>query len=187
MPWPRSMSSLVWPRPPASATTAARSSTKAAILYIKDGRHPVLDQVVGGERFVPNDVAMEPERARILLITGPNMAGKSTYIRQVALITLLAQIGCFVPASAATSASSTASSPASAPATTSPRPVDLHGRDDRDRQHPQQRHRRAAWSSSTRSAAAPAPTTASASPGPSPSTCTTRSVAAPSSPPTTTS
>src|SRR5690606_16730001 len=45
-------------------------------LYIKDGRHPVLDQQTGSERFVPNDVGMEPETARLLLITGPNMAGK---------------------------------------------------------------------------------------------------------------
>lgn len=70
-------------------------------LYIKDGRHPVLDQQAGGERFVPNDVAMEPEGARLLLITGPNMAGKSTYIRQVALLTLMAQIGSFLPAASA--------------------------------------------------------------------------------------
>lgn len=70
-------------------------------LYIKDGRHPVLDQVAGGERFVPNDVALEPERARLHIITGPNMAGKSTYIRQVALLTLMAQIGSFLPAASA--------------------------------------------------------------------------------------
>jgi len=70
-------------------------------LYIKDGRHPVLDQVAGGERFVPNDVALEPERARLHIITGPNMAGKSTYIRQVALLTLMAQMGSFIPAASA--------------------------------------------------------------------------------------
>ena len=70
-------------------------------LYIKDGRHPVLDQVAGGERFVPNDVALEPERARLHIITGPNMAGKSTYIRQVALLTLMAQMGSFLPAASA--------------------------------------------------------------------------------------
>jgi len=70
-------------------------------LYIKDGRHPVLDQVAGGERFVPNDVALEPERARLHVITGPNMAGKSTYIRQVALLTLMAQVGSFLPAASA--------------------------------------------------------------------------------------
>ncbi|MFN0127233.1 MAG: DNA mismatch repair protein MutS [Verrucomicrobiales bacterium] len=70
-------------------------------LYIKDGRHPVLDQVAGGERFVPNDAALEPDRARLHLITGPNMAGKSTYIRQVALLTLMAQMGSFLPAASA--------------------------------------------------------------------------------------
>ena len=70
-------------------------------LYIRNGRHPVLDQNVAEEKFVPNDTALEPEQARLLLITGPNMAGKSTYIRQVALITLMAQIGSFVPAESA--------------------------------------------------------------------------------------
>ncbi len=70
-------------------------------LYIKNGRHPVLDQNIAEEKFVPNDTALEPEQSRLLLITGPNMAGKSTYIRQVALITLMAQIGSFVPAESA--------------------------------------------------------------------------------------
>ena len=72
-------------------------------------------------------------------------------------------------------------------ATSWPRPEHVHGRDDRDGQHPQQRDASAAWSSSTRSAGAPAPTTASRWPGPSPSTCTTRSAAGRCSPPTTTS
>ncbi|MCL4103712.1 UNVERIFIED_CONTAM: hypothetical protein GTU68_059791 [Idotea baltica] len=70
-------------------------------LYIKAGRHPVLDQNIGDEKFVPNDTILEPEESRVILITGPNMAGKSTYIRQVALITLMAQIGSFVPAESA--------------------------------------------------------------------------------------
>lgn len=70
-------------------------------LVIKDGRHPVLDQNTLEEKFVPNDTMMEPDQNRLLLITGPNMAGKSTYIRQVALITLMAQIGSWVPASSA--------------------------------------------------------------------------------------
>ncbi len=71
-------------------------------LFIRDGRHPVLDQTLtGGERFVPNDVTLEPEQNRLILITGPNMAGKSTYLRQVALLTLMAQMGSFVPAASA--------------------------------------------------------------------------------------
>jgi DNA mismatch repair protein MutS len=71
-------------------------------LIIRDGRHPVLDQnLTGGDRFVPNDVTLEPKENRLLLITGPNMAGKSTYLRQVALLTLMAQIGSFLPAASA--------------------------------------------------------------------------------------
>lgn len=70
-------------------------------LVIKKGRHPVLDQNIGEEKFVPNDTEMDPTGNRFMLITGPNMAGKSTYIRQVALITLLAQIGSYVPAESA--------------------------------------------------------------------------------------
>jgi len=70
-------------------------------LVIKSGRHPVLDQNIGEEKFVPNDAEMNPDSNRFMLITGPNMAGKSTYIRQVALITLMAQIGSFVPAESA--------------------------------------------------------------------------------------
>ncbi|RMG08123.1 MAG: DNA mismatch repair protein MutS [Planctomycetota bacterium] len=71
-------------------------------LRIVQGRHPVLDLRAGGERFVPNDVVLGGEEAgRLHLITGPNMAGKSTYIRQAALLVLLAQTGSYVPAAAA--------------------------------------------------------------------------------------
>ena len=70
-------------------------------LVIEKGRHPVLDQNIGEEKFVPNDTKMDPVANRFMLITGPNMAGKSTYIRQVALITLMAQIGSYVPAASA--------------------------------------------------------------------------------------
>src|SRR5881409_3711572 len=65
-------------------------------LVIKDGRHPVLDQTLVEEKFVPNDTSLDGENLRLAIITGPNMAGKSTYIRQVALIVLMAQIGSFV-------------------------------------------------------------------------------------------
>ncbi len=69
-------------------------------LTIRDGRHPVVEKLLKGERYVPNDTHFDPDE-RIHIITGPNMAGKSTAIRQVALITLMAQIGSFVPASEA--------------------------------------------------------------------------------------
>ncbi len=69
-------------------------------LFIRDGRHPVLEQNLSEERFVPNDAQLDGE-TQIALITGPNMAGKSTYIRQVALLVLLAQTGSFIPAAEA--------------------------------------------------------------------------------------
>ena len=71
-------------------------------INIKDGRHPVVEQFVKDSYFVPNDTLLNLKTDRLLLITGPNMAGKSTYMRQVALITLMAQIGSFVPAAEAT-------------------------------------------------------------------------------------
>lgn len=71
------------------------------ILNIRDGRHPVLDQALSEERFVPNDTLLDNTTQQIALITGPNMAGKSTYIRQVALLALMAHTGSFVPAAEA--------------------------------------------------------------------------------------
>ena len=72
-------------------------------ITIVAGRHPVIEQLLQqrGERFVPNDLYLDNEAQQILLITGPNMGGKSTYLRQAALIVLMAQMGCFVPASQA--------------------------------------------------------------------------------------
>lgn len=70
-------------------------------IAISEGRHPVVEAVAGREGFVANDCHLDPDERQILIITGPNMAGKSTYLRQVALITLLAQMGSFVPAAAA--------------------------------------------------------------------------------------
>jgi DNA mismatch repair protein MutS len=69
-------------------------------LDIRDGRHPVVEQMLHGERYVPNDITFEPGEA-IRVITGPNMSGKSTYLRQAALIALMAQMGSFVPATSA--------------------------------------------------------------------------------------
>ncbi len=71
-------------------------------IIIKEGRHPVVEQINIIEQFIPNDCYMDPENEQLLIITGPNMAGKSTYLRQVALICLVAQMGCFVPAKSAT-------------------------------------------------------------------------------------
>jgi DNA mismatch repair protein MutS len=68
-------------------------------IKIKDGRHPVIEKYTGRENFIPNDILLDNESNQILIITGPNMAGKSTVIRQVGLIVLLAHIGSFVPAS----------------------------------------------------------------------------------------
>lgn len=68
------------------------------VIRIVDGRHPVIERTLAGETFVPNDSVLDRNARRITILTGPNMAGKSTYIRQVALIVLLAQIGSFVPA-----------------------------------------------------------------------------------------
>ena len=71
-----------------------------APLIIKDGRHPVVE-AISKEKFVPNDVLLDEGENRTIIITGPNMAGKSTYMRQTALITIMAHIGCFVPAKSA--------------------------------------------------------------------------------------
>lgn len=67
-------------------------------LLIEEGRHPVVEHVCKQEKFVPNDTFLDDRQQRLLLITGPNMAGKSTYLRQVALIVIMAQMGSFVPA-----------------------------------------------------------------------------------------
>lgn len=67
-------------------------------IYIKDGRHPVVEKFVTDSYFVPNDTLLDTDANRVMIITGPNMAGKSTYMRQVAIITIMAQIGSFVPA-----------------------------------------------------------------------------------------
>lgn len=71
------------------------------MIDIKNGRHPVVEKVLENEQFVPNDTLLDKEDNRLSIITGPNMAGKSTFMRQVALITLMSQIGCFVPADSA--------------------------------------------------------------------------------------
>lgn len=75
--------------------------TNDGVIEIKDGRHPVVETLLNDVLFVPNDTKLDRDENRCAIITGPNMAGKSTYMRQIALITLLAQVGSFVPASSA--------------------------------------------------------------------------------------
>jgi len=74
---------------------------ESGIIEITDGRHPVLERIPGEERFIPNSICLDNENNRLMVITGPNMAGKSTYMRQIALTVLMAQMGGFVPASEA--------------------------------------------------------------------------------------
>ncbi len=91
----------------ALAETAARQGYVRAqvdegdAIVVRDGRHPVVERSLGPGRFVPNDADLDTGDAQVVVLTGPNMAGKSTYLRQVALIVLLAQIGSFVPAASA--------------------------------------------------------------------------------------
>jgi len=75
--------------------------TNSDKIEVEEGRHPVVEQLLKDELFVPNDLYVDTQRQQLLIITGPNMAGKSTYIRQAALIVLMAQIGSFVPAKSA--------------------------------------------------------------------------------------
>jgi DNA mismatch repair protein MutS len=75
------------------------SVNESGVIEIADGRHPVLERVPADERFIPNSIYIDNKDNRLLIITGPNMAGKSTFMRQTALIVIMAQIGSFVPAS----------------------------------------------------------------------------------------
>ena len=68
------------------------------VINIKDGRHPVVEKMLNNDMFITNDTYLNNHESRISIITGPNMAGKSTYMRQTALIVLMAQVGSFVPA-----------------------------------------------------------------------------------------
>ena len=77
------------------------SINEKGVIDIKAGRHPVVEQMISGDMFISNDTYLDNHKYCVSVITGPNMAGKSTYMRQVALIVLMAQVGCFVPADSA--------------------------------------------------------------------------------------
>ena len=89
-----------WVRPELLDPDDPPGGEGCGVLEVRDGRHPVVEQTLGAEPFVPNDTLLGPDR-RLAVLTGPNMSGKSTYLRQTALVVLLAQAGSFVPASSA--------------------------------------------------------------------------------------
>ena len=76
--------------------------TNDGVIDIKAGRHPVVERILNKGSFVQNDTFLSKEESQVIVLTGPNMSGKSTYIRQVAIISLMAQMGSFVPADSAT-------------------------------------------------------------------------------------
>ncbi len=90
---------------------ARPSLDQSTQLRLVDGRHPVVELALEGQAFVPNDVMLDGEESQLIVITGPNMAGKSTVMRQVALSVVMAQAGCFVAARQATSGCAIGSSP----------------------------------------------------------------------------
>ena len=118
---------------------------QGSVFAVEDGRHPMVEQMLARNQagsFVGNDCRLgaenENDGTRILVVTGPNMAGKSTFLRQNALIVVLAQIGSFVPASARHDRHRRpAVQPRRRGRRSCPRPLHLHGRDGRDRRHPQ--------------------------------------------------
>jgi len=75
--------------------------SESNILHIKNGRHPIIENIIGNQNYIPNDIILGNNDADIIILTGPNMSGKSTYLKQIGLIALLAQIGSYVPASEA--------------------------------------------------------------------------------------
>ena len=115
----------------------------SADIEIVDGRHPVIEQqeLGSGDRFVPNDLFLNSTTNAILVLTGPNMGGKSTYLRQAALTVILAQMGSFVPArSARLGTGGSRLHPHRRQRQPGPRTFHVHGRDDGDRRHPAHRH-----------------------------------------------
>ena len=87
-----------YPWSPSAITMYAQRSIQKGVIDIKNGRHPVVEKMINNDMFIANDTYLDNGSKRVSVITGPNMAGKSTYMRQTALIVLMAQIGSFVPA-----------------------------------------------------------------------------------------
>ena len=105
-------------------------------IYIKQGRHPVVE--FESRPFIPNDLYLNTSADQLIILTGPNMGGKSTYLRQAALIVILAQMGCFVPArEARLGLVDRIYTRVGASDNLARRPFDFHGGNDRDRQHTQ--------------------------------------------------
>ena len=116
------------------------------VIELADARHPVVERLAAAGSFVPNDVRLDPAAEQVLIVSGPNMAGKSTLIRQVALAVIQAQMGGFVaarrrahrPLRSRVHAGGRGRQPGA-------RRIDVHGRDARDRADPAPRDREAAW------------------------------------------
>ena len=109
--------------------------TRDGAIHIVEGRHPIVEKTLTDTPFVPNDALLDGDDNRMLIITGPNMAGKSTYMRQVALITLMAHMGGFVPARKPASAYATGLYPNWRFRRSGQRPKHLYGGDERNRRH----------------------------------------------------
>ena len=107
-------------------------------IIIEDGRHPVVEKMITGERFVPNSIRVDDIENQVLIITGPNMAGKSTVLRQVALLVLMAQMGSFVPAGKASINITDNIYPGRCSGQPFPGAEYLHGGNARDRQYSEQ-------------------------------------------------
>ena len=142
-PSPSSTSRRRWRRWPPRIATRARGFPIGGEMRIDAGRHPVIERLTEQDagRFIPNDLYLNSSSDLIAVITGPNMGGKSTYLRQAALIAILAQMGSFVPADRRAAAADRPHLHAHRRIGQSgARPLHVHGGDDRDGRHPEHRH-----------------------------------------------
>ena len=132
---------LPFPGGGAGTTMCVLPSTRRGVIDIRGGRHPVVEKMISNDMFIANDTYLDNNKNRISIITGPNMAGKSTYMRQTALIVLMAQIGSFVPAQKAKIGIVRPDiHPGGRIGRSGIRPEYVHGGDDRGGQHPAKRY-----------------------------------------------